>query len=109
MLLAPQRLRVLGGDLGRDEQPPQLDLVVLHPVPVRLLAGDGRLDLVVGDDPLLLQVEEEHLPGLEPAAPDDPVRREVDHAGLGGEDDQPVRVTVYRAGRRPFRSSVAPR
>ena len=90
VLLAPERLRVFGGDLGRDEEPPQLDLVVLDPLPVRLPAGDGRLDLAVRDDPLLLQVEEEHLPRLEPAAADDPARREVHHPGLRGEDDHPV-------------------
>ncbi len=39
----------------------------MEPVAVRVLGGEGGLDLLVVDDAALAGVDEEHLPGLQPA------------------------------------------
>ena len=59
----------------------------LVPVAVRPATGDLALDLLVVDDLALLQVEQEHLPGREPALALDVLGRDGQHAGLGREDD----------------------
>ena len=60
MLLAEQYVRRLGRDARGSQQPAQFDAVVLHPMPVRPTARDLGLDLVVGDDSLLFEVDQEH-------------------------------------------------
>jgi hypothetical protein len=76
--------------VGGVEEAPQLDPVVLDPVPVRVLARNAGLDLVVGDDPFLLQVHEKHLSRLQPSLLQDPVGGKVHHAGFRGHDDHAV-------------------
>ena len=61
--------------------------VLADPLLVRLLGRDPVLDLLVGDDPALGEIDEEHLAGLQAALLDHLVRRHVEHADLGREDD----------------------
>ena len=61
-----------------------------QPFPVRRRVGKACLHLRVGDDPVLAEIDEEHLARLQPALLDDPVRRYVEHAGFGGEHHQAV-------------------
>ncbi len=49
----------------------ELDLVLRDPLAVGLLGGDGLLDLLVGDDAALGDVDEEHLARREPPLLDD--------------------------------------
>ena len=65
------------------------DLAV-EPLAVRLLGGDPALDLVVRDDPSLLEIDEEELARLQPALAEDVRGRDVEHARLGGEHDPAV-------------------
>ena len=65
---------------------------------VRMLGRDAALELVVGDDPLLGGVHEEHAAGLQASLGDDLVGRDVEDAGLGGHDDAVVGGDVV-AGR----------
>ena len=62
------------------------DQVLVDPVLVRLLGRDAVLDLLVGDDALLGQVDEEHPAGLQAALLDHLARRHVEHADLRRED-----------------------
>ena len=69
----------------------------------------SRFDLLVGDDPPALEVDEEELPGLQPPlaqrrAPGGTSSTPVSEAST----TQPSRVSSQRPGRRPLRSSVAP-
>ncbi len=57
---------------------------------VRTLGGDRALDLVVLDHPVLLEVDQEQLAGRQAAEPRDVGRCDVEHAGLGPEDDPAV-------------------
>ena len=41
----------------------EVDQAGVQPLLVRVLGGEARLDLVVGDDPAVLGVDEEHPPG----------------------------------------------
>ncbi len=71
-------------------EPGELDLPALDPLRVGVLGGQRRLDLLVLDDPVLGRVDEEHPAGLQPALLDHPGLLDVEHADLGGEDDQAV-------------------
>jgi hypothetical protein len=62
----------------------------VQPVGVRVLGGQFRLDLVVGDDPAGRRVDQEHPARLEPPLGHHAVRVDVEHAGLAAEHDQPV-------------------
>ena len=62
----------------------------VQPLLVGVLAGERRLDLLVGHDPAVLGVDEEHPARLEAALADDPRGVELEHAGLGGEHHEPV-------------------
>ncbi len=82
------------------------DVVEVHqagvqPLGVRRLGGEGRLELVVLDDPVLLGVDQEHLPRLEPALPDDRGGVEVEHADLGGQHDETVVGDPVARGAQP--------
>ena len=90
VLLAQQHLRVLGGDVAGGQQAAQFDPVVLDPVTVRALARDFGLDFAVGDDAVLLQVHQEHAPGLKASPAEDLVAGNVQHPGLAGHDHQAV-------------------
>jgi hypothetical protein len=52
--------------------------------------GELLLDLVVGHDAALLQVDEEHLSGLEAPLLDDALLGDRQHAHLGGEHHEAV-------------------
>jgi len=68
----------------------EVDQPRVQPLGVRVLGREGRLDLVVLDDPVLLGVDQEHPARLQPALADDGGRVEVEHADLGGEHHQTV-------------------
>ena len=61
--------------------------VGVHPPAVRLAARNERLYLLVEQNPVLLQVEAYHFARPEPAAHHDFRRRNVEHAGFGGEHE----------------------
>ena len=62
------------------------DLGARQPLLVGLGAGELGLDLVVGDDALLLEVDEQHLARLQAPLLDDAAFLDRQHAGLGGHD-----------------------
>ncbi len=64
-----------------------VDYRPLIPLRVRLAAGDPALDLLVIDDPTLLEVEQKQLPRREAALALDVLRRDRHHARLRGQDD----------------------
>ena len=68
----------------------EVDAVVVEPLAVRLLTGDLVLDLLVLDDPALLEVDEEDLARLQPAEALDVLRVDRQHPGLGAEHDEAV-------------------
>ena len=94
---------------------------VLVPLAVGPLHRDALLDLVVLDDPSLVDIDQEQLARLEAAAPQHVLARLVEHAGLRGEHSpalppspssgrpEPVRPCERRAsrGRRWKRSQPA--
>ena len=75
---------------SRSGRSARLDQAGVQPLLVGVLAGERGLDLLVADDAAGGGVDEEHPAGLEPAAADDPLGLEVEHAGLGGEHDEAV-------------------
>ena len=87
----------------------QPDQAGVQPLAVRRLGRQLVLDLVVLDDPVLVEVDEEHPARLQPALADDRGRIEVEHADLGGQHDEAVvGDPVARPGRSPLRSRTAP-
>ena len=68
----------------------EADRVAGVPFRVGLLACDLPLDLLVGDDPPLREVDEEDVAGLQAAGALDEPAGQVEDAGLGGEHDVPV-------------------
>jgi hypothetical protein len=60
------------------------------------------------DDAALLGVDQEHAAGLQAALAHDLGGVDVEHARLGGHDDEAVLGDPVAAGRRPLRSSTAP-
>ena len=84
--------RVPGGDLGEG------DHVLAEPLPVRAGGGDLVLQLLVVDDPARLQVDEEHLAGLEPALEDDVPGGDVQGTDLGRHDHEVVLRDDVTAG-----------
>ena len=97
-LLAPEHGLVVGlDDAAGGREVGDVDEVLAVPLRVRSGGGDGVLELVVGDDPALRRVHEEHPAGLEAALGDDVGRRDVEDAGFRGHD---------RRGRRGSRSSA---
>ena len=59
----------------------------LVPLAVGLAPGDPALDLLVLDDPPVLEVDQEQLAGRQPALALDVLGRDRHHPGLGGEHD----------------------
>ena len=98
LLAAEDRLVVGQDDRARVGQVGQVDQGLADPLLVGVLAGDRRLELVVGDDPALLRVHEEHAAGLEAPLGDDVLGRDVQHARLAGHDDAPVAGHGVAAG-----------
>ncbi len=66
------------------------DLGVLHPLRVGMRGGELALDLLVGDDAALLQVDEQHLARLQAPGFDDGLVGNRQHAHLGGENDEAI-------------------
>ncbi len=62
------------------------DLGAGQPLPVGLRLGELGLDLLVGDDGALLQVDQQHLARLQPPLGDDLFRRDGQRAHLGRHD-----------------------
>ena len=83
---------------SRSGRSSRLDQPGVQPLVVGVLGGELGLDLVVLDDPVLGGVDEEHPARLQPALADDLGRVDVEHADLGGEDDQAVVGDPVAAG-----------
>ena len=105
LLLGVAEGPLAAGDRGRrvDDvlalgQVGELDEAGVQPLLVGLLARQRGLDLVVADDPAGGGVDEEHPARLEPPAAHDVLGLEVEHARLGGEDDQAVVGDPVAAG-----------
>ncbi len=73
--------------------------VVAHPVRVGQGLGHLLFQLLVGDDPALLQIDQEHPARLQPALVQHPLRRNVEDADFGRHDHQVVLGDVV--ARRP--------
>ena len=74
-------------------------MLSLEPVGVRLLRRDLLLQLVVGDDAALRRGRRERAcPGCSRPLRSDVLRRDVEHAGLGGEHDPAVARLEPAAG-----------
>ena len=76
----------------------QVDEAGVQPVLVGMLGGEDGLDLFVLDDPAGGRVGEEDAARLEAAAAHDAGGLDVEHADLGGEDDQAVGGDPVPAG-----------
>ncbi len=70
----------------------------IEPCAIGLAGGEVVLDLLVLDDPLLLEIDEKHAAGFEAPAPYDVLRRHVQHAGLRRQDH--ATVLRHRVARR---------
>ena len=66
------------------------DLGLFEPLPVGMGARQRLLDLGVGDDAMLVQVDEQHLAGLQAPLGDDAFLGNGQHAHLGGEHEEAV-------------------
>ena len=76
-----------------------LDRVAFHPLAVRVLGGEGLLDLFIGDDAAFGGVDQEHLAGLKTALGHDVLLRDLrQNAGLGGQHDVAVVGELPAAG-----------
>ena len=105
-LLAVQQAHLVGDALGLDARHHgrqsavgtalvkgdvvELDAQVLNPLLVGLAVGEAGFELLVIDHAALLQVNQEHLAGLQAPFAHDFVFRHGQHAGLGAHDDQVV-------------------
>ena len=70
----------------------------MQPVLVRVLGGQGRLDLFVLDEAPGGRVGEEDAAGLQPPLPDHRGWVDVEHADLTGQHDQAVAGHPVPAG-----------
>ena len=68
----------------------EVDAVLAEPLGVGLLRRYLALDLLVLDDPALLEVDQEDLPGLQAAEPLHVGGVDGEHAGLRAQDDEAV-------------------
>ena len=66
------------------------DLGAVEPLLIGMRGGELGLDLLVGDDAALLEVDQQHLAGLEPPFLDDVLLGDRQHAGLRRHDDEAV-------------------
>ena len=89
-LLAQHDPVVRHPDVGTLRKVVEVELLGLQPLGVGVCACQFALDLLVGDDPALGGVHQEHPTGLQAHALDHPGRVEVEDAGLRGHDDQSV-------------------
>ncbi len=79
----------------------QHDLRLVQPFLVRMALGERRLELLVGNEPALLQVDQQHLAGLQPPLGHDVLFRDRQHAHLGGHDDAVVAGDQIARGAQP--------
>ena len=93
-----ERVAVGGGQLGGGGQVVEVDEVLVEPGAVGEFGGELALDFLIGDDAALIGVHEEHLARLDTALFNDVGVRDVEHAGLGGEDDEVVLGDVVAGG-----------
>jgi hypothetical protein len=89
-LLAAQHAGVTEHDVLAPWQVDEFDQSGIQPLLVRVFGSQSCLDLLVGDDPALGHVDQEHLARAEAALLDDVRRIDVDHAGLAGHDNHVV-------------------
>ena len=91
-LLALQDFLVAAFDalVGGRRQVVEVDEAVVQPLAVGVLAGDPVLELLVGDDPPLSGVHQEHAPRLQAALVQHLLRRHLQNPHLGAHDDAVV-------------------
>ena len=75
---------------GRVRQFLQHELGAMQPVAVGMALGQRRLDLVVGNEAALFEVDQQHLAGLQPPLGDDLVLGDLQHAHFGRHHDAVV-------------------
>ena len=90
--LLPVEQRQVGAHaLGRRvRQFLQHDLGAVEPVAIGMALGQRRLDLVVGNEAALFEVDQQHLAGLQPPLGDDLVLGDLQHAHFGRHHDAVV-------------------
>ena len=90
-LLPIEQRQVRAHALGRRvRQFLQHDLGAVEPVAVGMALGQRRLDLVVGNEAALFEVDQQHLAGLQPPLGDDLVLGNLQHAHFGRHHDAVV-------------------
>ena len=92
---------LLGGPLHPpvgDGEIPQVHQMGVQPLAVGLLAGVPLLHLRVVHQPPGGEIRQQHPPRLEPGLLHDPLRRDVQHPHLGGEDQLVVGGEIPPAG-----------
>ena len=97
-LLATRHRGVRVHDVLTVDDVVEVDEAGVQPLVVGVLAGQLGLDLLVLDDAVLVGVDQEHPARLEPALAHDRGGVEVEHADLGGEDDEAVVGDPVAAG-----------
>jgi hypothetical protein len=68
----------------------ELDADAVDPLPIRACRGELVLQLLVVDDAALLEIDQEHLAGLQAPLLDDPVLRNRQDAGLRRHDHEAI-------------------
>ncbi len=90
-LLPIQQRQVGAHALGRRvRQFLQHDLGAVEPLAIGMALGELRLDLVVGNEAALFEVDQQHLAGLQPPLGDDVLLGDLQHAHFGGHHDAVV-------------------
>ena len=90
-LLAVEQRQIGAHALGRRvRQFLQHDLGAAEPLAIGMALGQRRLDLVVGDQPALLEVDQQHLAGLQPPLGDDLLLGNLQHAHFRRHHDAVV-------------------
>ncbi len=74
----------------RGRQVLEHDLRALEPLLVGMALGERRLELLVGNEAALVEIDQQHLAGLQPPLGDDVLLRDRQHAHLGRHDDAVV-------------------
>ena len=76
----------------------EMHQVLAEPLAVGTFGSDLRLDLGVVDDAALFGVDQEHPARLQTALLEDPLGRNIEHAGLGGHHDQAILGHIITGG-----------
>ena len=82
-----RHVRLLARDLLGQRQVAHLDLGALQPLLVGVARGEIGLEVVIGDDAALLQVDQQHLARLQAPLPGDVLLGHRQHAGFRRHDD----------------------